>query len=86
MDWQTGKTIKVNDIKKRQTKNQNIMKFDVIIGNPPYQDETIGDNDTFAPPVYHCFLDAAYKVGKIAVLVHPARFFLTSAVLTFPRV
>ena len=50
------------------------MKFDVIIGNPPYQDETIGDNDTFAPPVYHYFLDAAYKVGKVALLVHPARF------------
>lgn len=72
MDWQKGETIKVNDMKKRQTKNT--MKFDVIIGNPPYQDETIGDNETFAPPVYHCFLDAAYKVGKVAVLVHPARF------------
>lgn len=74
MDWQKGKTIKVNDIKKRLTKNQDNMKFDVIIGNPPYQDETIGDNDTFAPPIYHSFLDAAYKVGKVALLVHPARF------------
>lgn len=50
------------------------MKFDVIIGNPPYQDETLGDNDTFAPPVYHRFLDEAYKSGKIVELIHPARF------------
>ncbi len=74
MDWQADKTIKVNDIKNRLTKKQDNMKFDVIIGNPPYQDETIGDNDTFAPPVYHFFLDTAYKVGKVVLLVHPARF------------
>ena len=73
-NWQTGKPLKVNDMKRRQTKNQNTMKFDVIIGNPPYQDETIGDNDTFAPPVYHSFLDASYKIGKVVLLVHPARF------------
>ena len=73
-DWQKGETIKVIDIKNRQIKNRNIMKFDVIIGNPPYQEETIGDNETFAPPVYHHFLDAAYKIGKVVVLIHPARF------------
>ena len=32
------------------------MKFDFVIGNPPYQDETIGDNKEYAPPVYHNFL------------------------------
>lgn len=50
------------------------MKFDVIIGNPPYQDETLGDNDTFAPPVYHHFIEEAYKSGEIVELIHPARF------------
>ncbi len=74
MDWQKNKAIKVNDIKKKITKNQDIMKFDVIIGNPPYQEETLGDNDTFAPPVYHCFLDASYKIGNFVLLIHPARF------------
>ncbi len=73
-DWQKGETIKVIDIKNRQIKNRNIMKFDVIIGNPPYQEDTIGDNETFAPPVYHHFLDASFKVGKEVVLIHPARF------------
>ena len=74
MDWQKGKAIKVNDIKKRKTKNIDIMKFDVIIGNPPYQEESVGDQKTMQPPVYHCFMDEAYKSGKIVELIHPARF------------
>ena len=73
-DWQKGKTIKVIDIKRRQTKNQDIMKFDVIIGNPPYQEERTGDNKQFAPPVYNHFIDEAHKVGDIVELIHPARF------------
>lgn len=49
-------------------------KFDVVIGNPPYQEETIGDNKTYAPPIYHKFIDQAYKIGKITELIHPGRF------------
>ena len=73
MDWQTGKIIKVNDIKKRQTKNQDIMKFDVIIGNPPYQEESVGDSNT-KTPLYHYFINESYKLGKIVELISPARF------------
>lgn len=50
------------------------MKFDFIIGNPPYQDETVGEQKTFAPPIYHLFLDEAYKVADRVELIHPARF------------
>lgn len=50
------------------------MKFDFVIGNPPYQDNTIGENDTFAPPVYDKFMDAAYTVADRVELIHPARF------------
>lgn len=50
------------------------MKFDFAIGNPPYQDNTLGDNDTFAPPVYNKFMDAAYTVADKVELIHPARF------------
>lgn len=48
-------------------------KFDVVIGNPPYQEEAqgAGTRDT---PVYHLFMDAAYEVGTKAILVTPARF------------
>ena len=48
-------------------------KFDVVIGNPPYQEEAAGEA-THDMPVYHQFMDAAYEVGKKAVLITPARF------------
>jgi hypothetical protein len=58
-------------------------RFDVVIGNPPYQEEAqgAGTRDT---PVYHLFMDAAYEVAKKAVLITPARF-LFNAGLT-PKV
>ncbi len=48
-------------------------KFDVVIGNPPYQEEAQGGG-TRDTPVYHLFMDAAYEVGKKVVLITPARF------------
>jgi type II restriction enzyme len=71
MDWQKRKSIKVNDIKKRQTKNLDIMKFDVIIGNPPYQEEVEGTSN---PPIYNFFMDESYKNGQIVELITPARW------------
>ena len=50
------------------------MKFDFIIGNPPYQDETLGENKGFAPPIYDKFMEEAYKVADMVELIHPARF------------
>jgi hypothetical protein len=48
-------------------------KFDVVIGNPPYQEEAQGEG-TRDTPIYHQFMDAAYEVGASAVLITPARF------------
>jgi len=48
-------------------------RFDVVIGNPPYQEEAQGGG-TRDTPLYHLFMDAAYEVGKKAVLITPARF------------
>ncbi|OII02714.1 Eco57I restriction-modification methylase domain-containing protein [Curtobacterium sp. MCBA15_005] len=48
-------------------------KFDVVIGNPPYQEEAQGDG-TRDTPVYHQFMNAAYEVASKAVLITPARF------------
>lgn len=49
-------------------------KFDYIIGNPAYQDDTLGDNKGFAPPIYHHFLDQAGSIAHKTLLIHPARF------------
>lgn len=48
--------------------------FDYVIGNPPYQEEAIGENTTYAPQVYNKFMDAAYTVADAVELVHPGRF------------
>ena len=50
------------------------MKFDFVIGNPPYQDETVGEQKAFAPPVYNLFMDEAYRLADRVELIHPARF------------
>lgn len=34
----------------------------------------MGENDTFAPPIYNAFMDAAYEVADKVELIHPARF------------
>ena len=49
------------------------MKFDYIIGNPPYQSELTGDSNT-ATPVYNYFMDASYAMSEKTILITPARF------------
>jgi len=48
------------------------MKFDAVVGNPPYQEST---DTNFAKPVYHNFIDSAINMTpKFVCMVHPARF------------
>ena len=47
------------------------MKFDYVIGNPPYQEEMEGTSDN---PIYNNFMDAAYVIGEKVELITPARF------------
>ena len=49
------------------------MKFDAVVGNPPYQDETIGES-TQKPPIYHFFVDISYNLAEKVCLITPARF------------
>lgn len=50
------------------------MKFDAVIGNPPYQDTSKGDNDTFRPPLYNLFSELSYKLSDKVSLITPARY------------
>lgn len=47
------------------------MKFDVVVGNPPYQEET---KDTSDNPIYHHFYDLAKRSSEKYCLISPARF------------
>lgn len=49
------------------------MKFDFVIGNPPYQEKSRGANanDT---PIYHLFYDGVLNVSDKIELITPARF------------
>lgn len=47
------------------------MKFDYIIGNPPYQEEVEGSSDK---PIYNYFMDAVYGLSDKVELITPARF------------
>lgn len=69
-DWRRENSL---EFKCVNTGGRN-MRFDFVIGNPPYQEEQEGDNKTFAPPIYNRFMDEAYKIGTAVELIHPARF------------
>ena len=47
------------------------MKFDFVIGNPPYQEETEGTSDK---PIYNFFMDGVFKIADKVELITPARF------------
>lgn len=50
------------------------MKFDVVIGNPPYQDESKGDNDNYRAPIYNEFYELSKNLSSLVTLITPARF------------
>ena len=72
-DWRRDNSLLFRDCKSRGKMSKKM--FDFVIGNPPYQQEFSDEgNKTYAAPVYHEFMDAAYKVGDAVELIHPARF------------
>ena len=70
-NWRSKISLTFRSLKETREKKK---LFDYVIGNPPYQGETVGNNKTFAPPVYDKFMDAAYSVADKVELIHPARF------------
>ncbi|WEV61067.1 Eco57I restriction-modification methylase domain-containing protein [Streptococcaceae bacterium ESL0729] len=49
------------------------MKFDVVVGNPPYQENNDSKNNQ-SMPIYNYFYDLAEKVSEEYILISPARF------------
>ena len=60
------------DLTETFKNNQELnMKFDVIVGNPPYQEMMENTSDS---PIYPLFLDNAYKIANIVITITPGRF------------
>lgn len=64
-----NKVTKANYWKKDGTE----MKFDAVVGNPPYQMMATGEANG-SDPIYHLFIDAACSLGEKVAFIHPARF------------
>lgn len=55
-----------------KVKENDNMKFNAIVGNPPYQEEN--DSNNRKAPVYHLFYEASFKLCDLVTLISPARF------------
>lgn len=66
-DWKRKELVTIESI----SKGEGQMKFDVVIGNPPYQEQTEGTSDK---PIYNYMMDGAEEVSDRVCLITPARF------------
>ena len=58
-DWRKDISKLFKSLKKRGKG----MKFDYVIGNPPYQEDN--DNNNRQKPVYNLFMEEAFKVSDV---------------------
>lgn len=62
----------ISKVTRFNKKNEGTnMKFNAVVGNPPYQLTKEGTSDA---PVYHLFMDISYRLSDIATFITPARF------------
>jgi superfamily II DNA or RNA helicase len=54
-----------------KSNNNDNMKFEAVVGNPPYQETTENTSDN---PIYNHFMDIAFKISDKVTFITPARF------------
>lgn len=67
-NWRDKSSLEYNSLKG----GKRAMKFDFVIGNPPYQDDK--DTNNRQPPVYNLFMESAYKIADVVEMITPARY------------
>ena len=72
MNWLGGRSVEFINLPIR---GNHGMKFDFIIGNPPYNQEA-QKTSTSDDPVYHLFMDAVFPISDKVMLITPARFLM----------
>lgn len=73
INWETNEKNKMNEL------GEDKMKFDVVIGNPPYQlnDNGVrddGSQNASATAIYPYFVEEAEKISDIQSIITPARY------------
>ena len=51
-----------------------MVKFDVVVGNPPYQEDNGSETSNYAKSIYPNFMDSAYSISYKSLLITPGRF------------
>ena len=70
-NWLNDSMVKFKDLVENKGR-VGTMKFDVVIGNPPYQEAI--ENRGEQPAIYDKFIELSYKIADRVCLVTPARF------------
>lgn len=71
--WRAKKTILYKEIETKEGKDMGKKKWDIVIGNPPYQLNYDGESSG-ANSIYHAFWDGAISIAETVELITPARF------------
>ncbi len=70
-NWRSKSSVNFMDLKEMWTMGNKL--FDYVIGNPPYQQDSVGANESDTP-LYHFFYQAANQLADRYELISPARF------------
>ena len=66
----------IGENKETNIKQLQDMKFDVVVGNPPYHREDGGGRESAAVPLYDKFVDVSKSVsGRYTSIIIPARWY-----------